>query len=253
MIYDLQKANMWKRISAYIFDMILLVIITVGIASLLSLILGYDSYSERLQECYGKYEELYGVDFDLTAEEYDALSAEELSNYEAAAEALAADGEANYVYSMIFNLTLLIVTFSILIAYLLLEFTVPLLFKNGQTLGKKVFGVAVMRLDGVKVNAPLLFIRTILGKYTVETMIPVLIVIMLLFNVITVVGIAVIALILLVQAVLVIATRTRSPIHDMIASTVAVDMASQLIFDSKEDMLEYKKRIHAEAAAKQEY
>ena len=55
-MFDLQKANAWKRISAYIFDGILLVILGVGIAFLLSAALKYDSYSTKLQEAYAKYE-----------------------------------------------------------------------------------------------------------------------------------------------------------------------------------------------------
>lgn len=253
MIQDLQKANMWKRISAYLFDVILLGIVAIGMAFLLSVILGYDSYNQRLDDCYTKYETLYGVDFDITAEKYAALSEEEVSRYNEASEAMSGDKEANYVYSMIFNLTLIIVTFGILIAYLLLEFMVPMLLKNGQTLGKKIFGVAVMRVDGVRISAPLLFIRTVLGKFTVETMIPVLIVIMLFFGIIGIGGIMIIGLILLTQIVMMIASKTNAPIHDMIANTVTVDMASQMIFDTQEDMIEYKKRVHAEAAQQQEY
>ena len=36
MIYDLQRANMWKRISAYLLDAILLGMVVVGFAFLLS-------------------------------------------------------------------------------------------------------------------------------------------------------------------------------------------------------------------------
>ena len=54
MVHDIQKASFWKRISAYIFDMIMLVIVAVGIAFLLSTLLGYDSYSDRLNACYTK-------------------------------------------------------------------------------------------------------------------------------------------------------------------------------------------------------
>ena len=253
MVHDLQKASMLKRISAYIFDTILLGIVAIGLAFLLSVLLGYDSYTQKLDACYSKYESEYGVNFDITAEEYNALSQDEVAKYEEASKALSGDSEANYVYSMIFNLTLIMVTFGILIAYLLLEFTVPLLFKNGQTLGKKVFGIAVMRIDGVKIGAPLLFVRTVLGKFTVETMVPALIIIMIFFNIVGVIGIGVISLILLVQMIMVIASKTNSPIHDMIANTVAVDMASQMIFDSREEMIEHIKRIHAEAAENQEY
>ena len=48
MIYDLQRASMWKRISAWLLDAILLCIVTTLMAFLLSIALNYDSYSQRL-------------------------------------------------------------------------------------------------------------------------------------------------------------------------------------------------------------
>ena len=42
-------------------------------------------------------------------------------------------------------------------------------------------------------------------------------------------------------------------IYDMLANTVTVDMASQMIFDSPEALLEYKQRVHAEAVERAEY
>ena len=132
------------------------------------------------------------------------------------------------------------------IAFLLLEFVVPLLFGNGQTLGKKVFGVAVMREDGVRLSPLLLFARTVLGKYTVETMVPVLILIMIYLNLTGIGGTVIILGMLLVQMVLLIATKARTPLHDKLAHTVTVDFASQMIFESPEAMLAYKQRIHAE-------
>ena len=55
MIYDLQKASMWKRISAALCDLIALVIVIVGLLLLLSAVLGYDGRAARLGhafECY---------------------------------------------------------------------------------------------------------------------------------------------------------------------------------------------------------
>jgi hypothetical protein len=49
-----------------------------------------------------------------------------------------------------------------------------------------------------------------------------------------------------VQLVLLIVTKTHTPIHDLLARTVAVDITSQLIFDTPEDLLAYKKRLHEE-------
>ena len=120
-------------------------------------------------------------------------------------------------------------------------------------MGKKIFGIALMRTDGVKVTPFMMCVRTILGKYTVETMIPILIVIMLLFQLVGVGGTLVIALILLAQIIALFATSTNSAIHDLFACTVAVDMASQRMFESPEALLEYKKRLSAEAANRADY
>jgi uncharacterized RDD family membrane protein YckC len=246
MIYDLQKASMWKRISAFLFDAILLVIAAAGAAFLLSAVLGYDKHNTALEEAYAKYEAEYGVIFDVSQEEYMQLSAEKQAAWNEAYQALIKDNNAMYSYNMVINLTLVISSLAILFAYLALEFFIPVKFGNGQTLGKKIFGVAVMRTDGVKVTAPLLFIRTILGKFTIETMIPVLICVMIFFNMIGIVGILILGLILLLQIILMITTHTNSCIHDLLAKTVAVDMQSQLIFETEEEMIAYKNKVYAE-------
>ena len=73
---DLQKAGFWKRIAAWMFDGIFLSILAVGLGVLLSGLLGYDSYSAAVDEAYRQYETEYGIVFEITQEEYDALSAE---------------------------------------------------------------------------------------------------------------------------------------------------------------------------------
>ena len=253
MIFDLQKASMWKRISAFLFDFILLAVATVGFAYVRSTALGYTKHNTALEDAYGRYEAEYGVSFDISQEEFLQMPAEKQARWNEAYQALIKDGEAMYSYNMVINLTLLISSLAILFAYLTLEFFVPVKFGNGQTLGKKIFGVAVMRTDGVKVTAPLLFIRTILGKYTIETMIPVLIGVMIFFNMIGIVGTLILGLILLLQIILMIATHTNACIHDVLAKTVAVDMASQMIFETEEEMIAYKNKVHAEKVAREAY
>ena len=253
MIDDLQKASMWKRVSAFLFDFILLVIAVAGFAFLLSAVLGYDKHNTALNDAYAKYEAEYGVVFDISQEEFIQKSEAEQKTWNEAYQALIKDMDAMYSYNMVINLTLVISTLAILLAYLVLEFAIPIKFGNGQTLGKKIFGVAVMRTDGVKVTAPLLFIRTVLGKFTIETMIPVLICVMIFFNLIGIVGMLILGLILLVQIILMITTHTNSCIHDVLAKTVAVDMQSQLIFENEEELMNYKNKIHAEKVARQTY
>lgn len=253
MATDLQKANLWKRTAAWMFDGILLGILVVGFGVLISWMLGYDAHSQTMNAAYETYESRYGIVFDISPEEYDAMTAEEKAAYDAAYAALIADEEAMYAYNMMLNLTLVILTLSILIAAAVIEWLVPLYFGNGQTLGKKIFGLALVRTDGVKLNNLQLFTRAILGKYTVETMIPVLIILMIYWGTMGVAGTAILALLLFGQMGCVLFTRTNSAIHDLMAGTVVVDFASQTIFHTTEDLIAYQKRVAAEKAASAPY
>ena len=253
MILDLQKASLLKRASAFLLDFILLLIVIVGFAAILSSILNYDHHSERLDEYYAQYEAEYGIEFDLSAEKYEGLSEEERKLYESAYNALISDEDAMYTYNLLVNLTLVITSISIFLAYLALEFFVPLKLRNGQTIGKKVFGIGVMRTGSIKINAVSLFIRTVLGKYTIETMIPVLISILIFFGAMGVVGIAIMALLFIVQVCLLFGNGRRAVIHDLLADSVTVDLASQMIFDTEADLLAYKQKLHSEKAARQSY
>ena len=253
MIYDIQKSNMWKRISAYIFDTILIVILAVGVACLMSGILGYNKHTETREGIRNEFELKYGVDFDISQTDYENMTEEERAYFDDAYKAFVTDPEVNRVDVLVINLSLIILVFSILAPYLILQFLIPLKFKNGQTLGKKIFGIAVMRVDGVRISPLQLFIRSILGKYTLETMLPILLVLMFFFGVMPFACVTGIALLLLIQIIFTVASRLRTPIHDMIAGTATVDLASQLIFDSVEERVEYQKRLHAEAAEKANY
>ena len=253
MINDLQKANLWKRIAAWMFDAILTGTLAVGLTFLLSLALGYDGYSATVENAYAHYEEQYAVTFDVTQEEYQEMTADKRQNYENAYSALTADEEAMYAYNMMLNLTMVMTTGGILLAILALEYVVPLLFENGQTLGKKIFGLGVIRSDGVKMNNMQLFVRTVLGKFTIETMIPLYLLMMIFWGIAGLGGTLVILGLLLAQIVIMAVTKTDSLIHDLLAGTAVVDISSQMIFRSTEDLIAYQKKVAAERAARQPY
>jgi len=253
MVYDLQKASLWKRIAAWMFDAILVGVLAVGVGLLLSVILGYDSHSKKVEDAYSRYETEYGITFEMTQAAYEAMTEEQRLSYEAAYEALIADEEAMYAYNMMLSLSLVITSLGIFIAILLWDFVVPLFLGNGQTLGKKIFGLGVMRVDGVKLTAVQLFARTLLGKYAIETMIPVTIGLMLFWGTIGLFGTVFLIGLLLVQVICVIVTRTNSVIHDLLAGTVVIDISSQMIFNSTEELIEFKKKVAAEQAMRQTY
>ena len=253
MICDLQKANLLKRASAYILDLILLTIVITGVAFALSAILRYDSYSDTLDRIYNEYEAEYGIDFDISAEEFSALSEEEQKRYEDVNRLMNENEEAIEAYNMTVNLALVITSLSILISYLLLEFAVPLWLKNGQTVGKRVFGIGLVRQDCLRITPLMLFVRTLLGKCTVETMIPAYILILIIFGNLGMTGTVILVGFAVLQLALVATSRTNAAIHDMMAATVAVDLNSQMIFESEAELLAYKNKLHAENAAREGY
>lgn len=335
MIYDLQKASMTKRISAYLLDIILMVILITGFALLMSYVTDIDTdigeYREVLSEYSEKHSENeWGILFDyekgdytmditgrtnevltdeqrqylidcekelkaderypgkdlqeteelykeysqrhssnihhITIDYYNQtyridvrylkegiLTEEQLSFISSCTEELESDDKFQYACDMMFNKALIIISISFLLAHLILEFIVPLIFKNGQTFGKKVFAIGVMRIDGVKVQPVVLFVRAILGKFTIEAMIPAFLIMMHYFGLGTIVTLGVLILIVLFEIILIIATKTNSLIHDILSSTVVVDLQSQMIFDSVEAKNEYRLRIHSEDAKNAKY
>lgn len=263
MIYDIQKASLMKRVSAWLLDAILLAIAITGFALLMSNIVDieadYQSYStiiEKFNVEASDNEWNLKVDFvagTIGDVEFSSLTEEQQEYFSAMANELVKTDEYQKVCNFIFNKTLIIVSIAFLLAYVLLELIVPLIFKNGQTIGKKIFAIAVMRTDGVKISPVILFIRTILGKYTIEAMIPVYLLLMHHFGVGSLVTLAVLVLIPIFQIILLIVTKTNSCIHDILSSTVTVDLQSQMIFESLEEKNEYMLRIHSEDVKNAKY
>ncbi len=225
-----------------------------------------------------------GVKFDITPEEYEKLTTEEkpsyvgtdykadyekmleglesdaeyvkafdvVNRYDQASHAFNNDKDVIYASSMTLNLMLIILSLGFFGGYLIIDFIIPLIFKNGQTIGKKIFGIAVMHPNGVRINAQYIFIRTFLGKFVLETMIPVLLLLMFYFAH-NAVAIIVIGLIAILEIVLLIGTECRQPIHDLLAKTVTVDIKSQRFFDNDEEYAKFVAEQAAEEARRSKY
>ena len=253
---DIQRASMWKRISAWLFDSILMISVVVLVAYVLSGIFHYDQHNARLNAAYEKYQAQFDVEFgrpeaaeDATDEEKEAYK----QRYAEAEVALKADPEAIDAYGEVSNLVLLIPTISLFVAMLLMEFIIPMLLKNGQTLGKKIFSLGVVRVDAVKMSGVQTFVRAILCKYTVGLMIPLYMLIFFLLGIMG--GIAVLLAfgLMLVQLLCPLFNRDHRGLHDLLSGTVTVDLPSQKVFKDAQERLDYMKKVHAENAARQDY
>ena len=250
---DIQRANMWKRISAAFLDLILLVILITGLVLLLSYVFDYNHYAATQNAIASHYQEAYGVQFDINQDQYDLLSPEQQAVYRQASDAILADPEFNYAANMVINLALTITGLSFFTAFLILEFFVPLALGHGQTIGKKIFGLGLMRTDGVKLTPFALFVRSMLGKCTIESLLPAMMFLSMFFSLIGSFAPTVIFGILAIQIGLLISSKNRACLHDLMGVTVVIDLPSQMIFDTVDDLNDYKKKCAAEEAQKQEY
>lgn len=255
MIYDIQKASFSKRLSAYILDFILLVILITGVAWLLSVVFGYDSHLETIEQKRAFYSAQYStedfkIDFEISSTDYEKLTEEERKLLDQAYAEFSKDETVIKEYNVLYSLIVLMVSISVLVAHLILEFILPLILKNGQTVGKKIFGIAVVHSNCVRISHLTLFVRSILGKYTIETMIPVICTIMIIFTATGVstfpvtTGLAIIFLLFAVQIAMLCASKNNTVIHDLISDTVAVDLSSQMIFKDKEALTKYIEEQH---------
>ncbi len=251
--FDIQRAGLLKRFSAFLLDFIVITILATFFIFLISKITNFDYYNTQLTKSYEKYESQYDVTFSISSDEYYSYSPEERGRYDEAYGVLIGDEDAMANYQRVMNLTLLSLSLGIFLSVFVSEFLIPLFFRNGVTIGKKIFGLCLMRRGGWKVNTLSLFIRSVLGKYTIEIMVPVLLIVMILFNVVGVVGTAVIVALTLTNLFLVILRREHQAIHDILADTVVVDYASQKIYESEEEVIEAKKERAREEAEKKSY
>lgn len=252
-VYGIEKASLLKRFSAFLLDVIVTLIVATGVMALTSVITKYDDYSDKMEALYTQYEEEYDIKFEMSIEEYEKMTEEEIKKYEEVYEVFSKDEEVIFTYNMVFNLTLLIVTLGCLFGVLITEFIIPLILKNGQTVGKKVFNLCLVKNNGVKINTMMLFVRSFLGKFTIETMIPAYIVILVVFGNAGAIGSIVLILILLIQIVLVFKTENKCLIHDLMAGTVVVDKSSQMIFESEEALIEFKQEFYKKEAESKKY
>ena len=247
MITDLQLAPYLKRLSAFLLDIIVILIISTGGALLMSYIVNFDARVDEYNSYVTYYEETYDVKFGLSEEELKALTEEEKAKYDEVEELIQKDKGFIKAYQLVNNLIYIMVVFCVLIGVLIPEFVIPLFLKNGQTIGKKAFGLVVIKPNGVRATNVQLLIRALLGKYTIEIMIPVLSVVTFLFAIAGNLGMIWLlfgALIILLNIILVMFTKNHTMVHDVFSYTVVCSKDTQMIFDSEEALLKYKEEKH---------
>ena len=256
MSISIQKANFWKRFSAWLVDAVAVFFVSLGVFILACILVNTDAlkvaYQNKIEPYKTAIETEFSIDLDLMGTaEYQAMEQAERDAYDALYEKaqdafnekIKADKDALELYNNWLTQVLTAGIIAILTSHLLLNFCVPLILKNGQTLGKKTFGLAVIRTNGVKVNGKVLFVRQFIGLCAIETMA------VLYMCTLIPVGLITALLVQALQVGVMIKTPTNSSIHDLLADTVVVELASQQIFETEEARAQFIANESAEGAA----
>ena len=238
---SVQKANLWKRISAWMFDAVMIIVVAMALAIPMNSIFKYDEHYAKfasIQTTYIQQAEVkYGIVYDLPQEEYNLLDEAQKEDYNKKKEEaqkeinenLQKDEEAVKLTSKLIGIMIANVCLSSFIASLVWNFVIPLFLKDGRTLGKKIFGLAVVRTNCVKITAPILFVRSMIGLFAMETL---AVALLCTFGT---VGIVAALAVQVLQIWVLVKTPTQS-IHDLLSDTIVVDYSSQRIFETQEEL-----------------
>lgn len=243
MIYDFQKASFLKRISSFLLDFILVTIVGCFIAFIISLISNYTGIRNEFYGYMDHYEALYGLNLR-DAAVIETYTAEQQETVKQAYEAMNADQGLLKCYGLLTNLPVVMVSVGLLVGTLVVEFVMPIIFKNGQTIGKKVFKIGVINTNGVECTNFQLLTRALLGKCAVEYMIPGIITVMMCLGTMGIIGPIVLLFLLVMQCVVIASNQNRPFFHDLIAKTGVCDLSTQKVFKTYEEMVKFKEEIN---------
>ncbi len=276
--YEIQKAPLGKRAIAFLIDLVLMIILTIGfiryIASpVADQYFGYQDLIDRGNEKIVNFGfarivegEVVNIDFSLESEATTLDNLIQTHGADLVEEGLATFNETTQKYTIggevadqvenlekLFNMDdevyqiaraisfakFMKTTISALLAQLLIFLLFPLIFHNGQTLGKKIFNLGLVNKNGLKVSTLRVVIRFILGLFLIETAVTIA-----LYSVSELFGI----IILLLTIGLAFLTNQNRALHDYIGGTVVVDLNAQYIIDTMSEKVaaqreEYKKYL----------
>lgn len=248
---DFHKAKPIKRLAAYVIDLILLVAITAGVWYAIYSATDYNACDKEFQSYIDQYAQKHGVDLNIPSNEIQNYPEEVQKKYNEALLDLNDDKQAMSVYAQKAKINLLAAMVGLFAAYVILEVMIPLIFKNGQTVGKKIMGLCVMHKYHVRVGFMQIIYRSILGKYFIETLIPVEMLILKNYGVLGTTASLIMAIIAMTQGFIVLMSQANCGIHDKLFNTVVADFKKQHIFDNWDERFDFEEAYEKEMAERE--
>ncbi len=235
-IYKTTQPSYIKRLASFVLDLVLFLILATGIGFLTSLAL---DTTGNLNNLHTKYVE-HGVYVlnDSSEYIYCDTTKEECKN---AWLEFNRDEVACSYYDKMVNDSLIITTVGASVSLLILEFAVPLLFKNGMTVGKKILNITLIDKRGIRVKNIQIFARCVIGKIGFVALVPTYMLIFSFFNIGGgLLGTLIFAAIELTNLCMLGLTPNHIGISDAIGGVYPVDNSTQIYFDTVEELNDAK-------------
>ena len=222
-----------NRFAAFIIDAILLVILLTGCLYIFSMIFQYDAHLATLESEYIK--EGYLI-LNVEKNIYEYL-AETAPNYNAVLESVKNNQVILQEQQYLATYTTNVPALSIAIVLLILEFIVPLFLKNGQTVGMKVFKIALISNNNIRISSLQLFARCLIGKIAILGVIPMFAISYILINPTGgLLGTIILIIIAIIQITTIVKSKNHAGIQDIIAQVYPVNFAETVIYRNKEEL-----------------
>ena len=222
-----------SRVAAFLIDFVLFLVLFTGVLYLISVITTFNEHYELMKELY--IQEGYYILNESTGA-YEMIS-QDAPNYEQVMQNCMANkalvDEIFYVRRFTLNAPLI----ACAIVLFITEFILPLIFKNGQTLGMKCFHIGLISKSNVRVKVVQLFARCVIGKIAVLGVVPLL---ALLYTFLSsaggLLGTIIMLIIYGVHIAMLLGNPNKAGIQDIIASVYPVDLNQTIIYRNEKEL-----------------
>ncbi len=232
-IYSSTKPTYFRRILAFFLDLVLFLVLFTGACILSSSIIGLQDSQNQLNEKYIEHN-VYVLNEN---NEYEfCVDKDGSTTCKIAWENFNKDEVACELYDSIAVKTTYVAALGIFISELILEFFVPVLLKNGRTVGMFCIGLGLIDNRGIKVTTLQLFMRFLFGKFIVVSMLPLFLFMYHFFGLFPGYGLILSLLIIVINALMKLFTPNRIGFVDAIGKTYMVENDQQIYVDTLEEL-----------------
>lgn len=240
-LFKVCKPKTIHRLAAFLIDAIVFVILFTGVLYLISLIMDFDAHYALLQEEYKKVGYLI---FNEEKEKWEFLTST-APNYEEVTKLVTENKVIMEELFFVNSFSVKSPLIAIAIVLLVVEFIIPLILRNGQTIGMKVFSIGLISNTGIAISPIQLFARCFIGKMAVLGIIPALGILYIFLNYSGgLLGSLIVLVIYGINLFLLIRSKNNTGIQDLIANVIPVDAKETIFYRTMKEFNEANKNIN---------